>query len=285
MRKIGISTDCMCDLSADFLREKGVEVMQFYIHTATGRFWNENEITSDNILEYLESGNTFLRSSVPEPEECKTYFEGLLDRYDEVIHITTSDKIGLSHPNARAALELMEDAGKRVTLINSGSISAGLGHMVLLAVALRDSGKTAAEIVGACVSVRKKISGSFIVPNTDYLYRIGYVGQGVKALCDVLGIHPVLYAKNGKFTIKSFRTGSYEKAVMRYIRSELRRSDKIDKKQLFIAHAGCPAKIISRVRDKVEDLNIFDKVTVTRTSAVISSWCGPGTVGVMFVYK
>ena len=285
MKRIGISTDCMCDLPSDYLKANGVDVMQFYIHTATGRFRNESEITSENILEYLEAGNVIVKSNVPEPEECKAYFEEILTRYDEVVHITTSAKVGLSHPNAKAGLALMGENAKRVALINSGGISTGLGHMVLLAVTLRDSGKSVAEITEACDRMRNKISSSFIVPNADYLHRMGYASQGVKDLCNILKIHPVLCTRNGKLSVKSFRVGSYEKAVMRYVRSELKHSERIDKKQLFITHAGCPIKILSWIKKEVPNLCSFDDVTVTRASAVISSCCGPETVGLLFICK
>ena len=283
MKRIGISTDCMCDLPADCLAENGIEVMQFYIHVATGRFLNESEITSDNVVEYLASGNTFFRSSVPEPEECRTYFESLLTRYDEVIHITTSDKIGLSYPNAQAALERMGEDASRVTLINSGSLSTGLGQMVLLAVTLQNSGKTVPEIVSACDAMRSKLAGSFILPNADYLYRVGYAGPWAKALCRLFRIRPVLCMRNGKLVFKSFRAGDYEKAVSRYLSGTLKRSGQIDKRQLFITHAGCPAKLISQVKAKADSLCRFDNVTVTKTSAAISSFFGPGSLGVLFV--
>lgn len=283
MKKIGISTDCMCDLPADRLAENGVEVMQFYIHVASGRFLNEVEITSDNIVEYLASGNTFLRSSVPEPEECRAYFDELLTRYDEVIHITASDKVGLSYPNTQAALELMGDDASRVTLINSGSISTGLGQMVLLAVTMQNSGKTVSEIVSACDAMRRKLAVSFIVPNADYLYRVGYAGPGAKTLCRLFRIHPVLCTRNGKLVLKSFQVGSYEKAVLRYVSGELRRGGQIAKRQLFITHAGCPAKLLAQVRAKADSLCRFDSITVTKASAVISSFFGPGSLGVLFV--
>ena len=285
MKRIGISTDCMCDLPADYLAANGIDVMQFYIHTATGRFRNESEITSDNILEYLEGGNVIVKSNVPEPEECKAYFEEILTRYDEVIHITTSAKIGLSHPNAKAALELMGENAGRVALIDSGGVSTGLGHMVLLAVTLRDSGESVDEIIAACDEMRGKISSSFIVRNADYLHRMGYASKAVRDVCNTLNIHPVLCTKNGKLTVKSFQAGNYEKAVMRYVRNEFKHSDRIDKKQLFITHAGCPAKILSQVKSEVENLCKCDKVTVTKASAVISSCCGPETVGILYVYQ
>lgn len=285
MKKIGISTDCMCDLPASYLAENGIDILQFYIHTATGRFWNESEITSNNILEYLGAGNVLLRSNVPEPEECRAYFEELLTRYDEVIHITTSDKVGLSHPNAQAALELMEEESDRISLINSGAVSTGLGHMVMLAVSMRDNGKSVAEIIEACDALRSKISCSFIVPNADYLHRMGYTIRGVRIFCNIFKIHPIISIKNGKLSAKAFQMGNYEKAVMRYIRGELRHGRRIDRKQLFITHVGCPATIIERIKAEVDSMRRFDNITVTKASAVISSWCGPETVGILFVCR
>lgn len=285
MKRIGISTDCLCDLPLDYLMANDISVLQYYIHTATGRFWTETEITSDNVLEYLETGNTYLRSNAPEPGECRTYLEEILTRYDEVIHITTSDKIGMSYPNAKAAVDMMGEDAKGVTLINSGSVSAGLGHMVMLTVSLRDSGKSADEIAQACDAMRSRICGSFIVPNADYLNRMGYANRVMSFLCSLFKIHPVICAKDGKLVIKTFLMGNYEKAVMRYIRNEFKNSDRIDKRQLFITHAGCQTKVLAQVRAKADSLCKFDKVTVTKASAVISSYCGPETVGVMFVYQ
>lgn len=285
MKKIGISTDCICDLPEDYLTANGIDMMHFYIHTATGRFRDGDEITSGNILEYLESGAQIVKSNIPAPIEYKGFYEKILERYDEVVHIATSDKVSQAYANATASLELLGEKAKRVTLVNSGHLSTGLGHMVLRAVTLRDDGKSAAEIAEACENMRNKISSSFIVPDADYLYRMGKVGGAVKDLSKLLSLHPVLFLKNGKITVKSFRVGNYEKAIMRYVRSELKRADKIDRRQLFITHAGSPAKIISQIRDEADKLCPFDQVAVTKASAAISSNCGPQTVGVLFVYQ
>ena len=285
MKKIGISTDCICDLPEDYLTANGIDVMHFYIHTATGRFRDGIEITSENILEYLEDGEMIVRSNVPVAEEYKEFFENTLERYDEVIHITTSDKVGLSFPNATASLALLGDKAKRVTLVNSKSLSTGLGHMVLRAVTLRDAGKSVAEIVEACEEMKDKIASSFIVPDAAYLYRMGYVNKAVDTLSKLLHIHPVLGIKDGKLSVKSFQTGNYEKAIMRYVRRELKHGDKIDNRKLFITHAGCPTKILNQIKAEAASLCKFDEMTVTMASAAISSNCGPETVGVLFVYK
>lgn len=286
MSRIGIFTDCICDLPDEYLKENGVEVMHFYIHTATGRFRDGDEITSGNILEYLESGNTLLKSNIPDPEEYKVFYERGLRKYDEIIHIATSDKAGLSFNHATASLGLMqEDDAKRITVIDSQHLSTGLGHMVLRAVHLRDMGKSAAEILDAMNKMKTKVSSTFIVPDADYLYNMGKVSKFVKILCKALSLHPVLYLKDGKISVKNMRTGNYEKAVMRYVNSELQHSDRIDKSKLFITHAGCPTKLLNQIKEIANGLCKFEEMTVTKASAAISSNCGPETVGVLFVYN
>ena len=282
--KTGVFTDCICDLPEDYLRANGVEVMHFYIYTATGRFRDGEEITSGNILEYLESGNHLLRSNIPDPEEYAKFYRQGLQNYDEIIHIATSAKAGLSYQNATQSLKLLGEDGKRVTVVDSEHLSSGLGHMVLQAVALRDSGKNAEEIARAMQEMKHRVSSTFIVPNADYLYNMGKVNRLVRDLSRLLMLHPVLHLKNGKIAVKTVGVGNYEKAVMRYVENEFKQHEKIDKKQLFITHAGCPTKLLSQITAVGRDL-AFESVSVTMASAAISSNCGPQTVGVLFVNK
>lgn len=285
MKKTGITTDCVCDLPEEYLKANDIYIVYFYITTATGKFRDGYEITSGNMLEYLENGGEKAETNAPEPEEYKTFFENALNRYDELIHIAISSRVSLSYQNATAALKLMGDNGRRVTVIDSAHLSTGMGHMVMRAVELRDHGETAGEIVKEVESMKNKVSTSFITKNADYLYRNGRASKKVQRLSAFLMLHPVLTLKNGRITLKTLQIGNYEKSVMNYIKSELKHDSKIDKKRLFITHAGCTLKMISQVKSEVEKLCKFDEVTVTKASATVSGNCGPETVGVLFVYK
>ena len=285
MKTTGISTDCVCDLPESFLRENDVDIVYFYIATDTGRFRDGYGITSGNILEYLESGGRKAETTAPDPQEYAEFFEDKLKRYDELVHISISGCVGLSCHNAMAALKLMGENGKRVTVVDSRHLSTGMGHMVMKAVELRKDGKNAAEIVEAVEAMREKISTTFITRNAEYLFRNGRVSEMLKKLASLFSLHPVLILKNGKLTLKAFRVGNYEKAIMAYIRGELAHNGRIDKERLFITHAGCPVKLISQIREETQGLCQFDEVIVTKASATVSSNCGPGTVGVIFVRK
>lgn len=283
MNKLGITTDCVCDLPDEYLKANDIEVLYFYITTETGRFRDGFEITSGNVLEYLENGGAKAETAAPAPEEYRSFFLSQLEKYDELIHISISDKVSMSYRNANAALELMGDSGRRVRIIDSEHLSTGIGHMVIRAVEMRYAGWGAEEIVKEAERLKPLISTSFITMNADYLYRNGRVSKAVKTMCEALSLHPVLGMRKGRLTLKGIEIGNYEKSVMRYIKSELKKNSELEKKRLFITHAGCTVKLINAVKARAEKLCGFDEILVTRASATISSNCGMGTVGVLFV--
>ena len=285
MKKTGITTDCVCDLPEKYLQANCIDVICFYITTATGMFKDGHEITSGNVLEYLENGGMKAETNAPAPREYKEFFEKALKQYDELVHITISSRTSHACQNAMAALELMGENGKRVTIVDSSHLSTGMGYIVMKAAELRDSGKSMSEIAEAVEGMKRKISTTFIAQNADYLYRNGRASKNLKKMSALLRLHPVFTLKNGRITFKKFKIGNYERSVMRYIRGELKYSRRIDKRRLFITHAGCSVKTISQIKAETEKLCRFDEVTVTKASATVSSNCGPETVGVMFVYK
>lgn len=283
MSKIGITTDCVCDLPAEYFEIHDVGIVYFYITTDTGRFKDGYEIDSRNLIEYLEDGGQKAETKAPEPMEYKLFFEEKLKKYDEIIHISISDKISLSYKNAMAALETLGADKARVKVVDSMHLSTGIGHIVIKAVEMRDSGYSAEKIIEGAKKTRDLVSTTFIAKNADYLYRNGKTSKFVKDICSTLMLHPVLTMKEGHITLKTLRIGDYEKAVKRYIKSELSHNKKINKRRLFITHVGYGIEGISEIKNEVKKLCDFDEIIVTTASATISSNCGAGTIGVLFV--
>lgn len=285
MNRLGITTDCVCDLPDGYLKEHHVERIYFYITTDTGRFRDGYEINARNLIEYLENEDGKAETNAPEPEEYEEFFEAGLEKYEEIIHVSISDKISLSYKNALLAVKNMGDKGKRVHVIDSEHLSTGIGHMVVRAVEMCEAGKSVEEILAEAEYLKKHISTSFITRNADYLYRNGRVSKILRDICEIFMLHPVLWLKDGRMSLKTIQFGNYEKSIRRYIKSELRRNKKINRRRVFITHVGCTVKMISEVKEEVEKLCEFDEIIVTKASATISSNCGAGTVGVLYVYE
>ncbi len=282
MKKVVITTDCVCDIPESLLIKYDVEMIHFYIVTDHGWFKDMDEITSGNIVEYFERGGRLVQTKAPFPEEYRAFFADMLKSMDEVIHIAVSSQISLSCKNA---LEAAKDFDGKVHVVDSKHLSTGMAHLVIKASQLAKQGALVTDIVEELECMREKISTSFIAENANYLYRAGLVGKAVKEICEWCKIHPVLGMKSGVLGLKSIYVGNYEKAVQRYVKREMRYAAFIEKTRIFITHASCSLKMITMVKKEVEDRELFEEILVTEASATISSNCGANTIGVLFVKK
>lgn len=282
-KRIRITTDCVCDLPDEYLKSLDVKPICFCIETDSGRFRDGDEITSANVLEYLERGGKKALTMAPSVEEFTKFFEESLSDCDELIHICVSSGVSLSYENATKAASGMESDAKRVHVIDSRHLSTGMGYLIIKAASMRKDGASVDEIISELNDVIPRISTTFITVNADNLYRNGRVSKIVKNICATFGIHPVLGMKDGIIKLKAIRIGNYQRAYIRYINSELRYPGKIDRQRVFITHAGCSVKEIGIIKEQVAAQCSFNEVLVTKTSATISSNCGERTLGVLFL--
>lgn len=280
MSKVCITSDCTCDLSEELLDKYGVEVIYFYISTDRGCFKDRAEMTAANVVEYFENGGQRISTAAPSVSEYVDLFERVLQKQGELIHITISSQLSMSYENAVAAAAHFNG---KVNVFDSQQLSTGIAHMVIEAVGMANEGKTKNEIVEALEKLRDKVSTSFIAYNADYLHRTGRVSNRVKNICTAFQIHPILDVKNGNMVLKSIMIGDYEKVVLRYVRSQLKKGVGIKKDRLFITYSTLPIKLIMKIKEQANRCCPFDEILETKTSATITSNCGANTVGVLFI--
>lgn len=283
-KKVGIISECVCDLPKVTIQDYGVDILYFLVETENGVFTDTDEITAENVFSHMESGGKTL-SSPPPPEVYRKAFENNLRLYDEVILIAISSHITIACENAQKAVELMGGDGKRVHIFDSENLSSGMGFLVIRAAELANQGCNSQEILSELETLRTRVSTSFIAKKADYLYRNGLVSSSVKRLCSALNIYPVFAMKNGYLRLKSVLFGNYDSACRAYIRHELKGKHNIDKTLIFVTHAGCSVKMLREITEEVNKLCDFEKLKLMDASATISSNCGPGTFGLLFMKK
>lgn len=280
MKTIRITSDCVCDLSKEIRSKYNVDILSFYIATDRGIFKDMDEITARNIVEYFANGGEKINTLAPKPEEYEFFFAESLEKYDEIIHIAIGSHLSLSCKNAAKAAEKFSG---RVRVFDSGHLSSGIGHLVIKAAEMVFENKSSDEIIGELEKIKNRVSTSFIAENADYLYRNGRVSKWVKDMCEIFKIHPVLFMKKGEIKLKSIRIGNYEKAVLRYIKGELRNPGKIEKKRGILTQASCPLKLINAAKKLAMEKGRFEELDVIEASATITSNCGANTIGILFV--
>lgn len=284
-QKVGIVAECICDLPKSYLQEHNVGLIYFLIKIDSGVFTDTDEVTAENIMGYMEDGGRKAVSSPPPADVYESLFRKTLETYDEAVFISIGSNTSVSYPTALEAVKNMGEDGKRVRVIDSLHLSTGLGHIIIKAVELAEAGHSADEIVSEITEYRHRISTTFIAKNADYLYINGRVSLKLKKICNAFHIHPVLTMKNGGITLKSIMIGSYEKASLRYVKKELKNAGCIDKRRIFITHVGLSKRMLNQIKNVIYRRCKPDELIETKASATISSNCGPGTFGVLFVNK
>ena len=284
-QRVKIVAECVCDLPSDWLKAHNVDIVYFLVETDSGVFYDTHEITSDNIISYMQAGGKKAHSSAPEPDVYKEAFEKSLAEFDEVILVAISSGISLSCEYATKAVEQLGESGKRVHIFDSGHLSSGLGHLVIKAAEMAENGNSASEILAALETLKNKVSTSFITESVEYLYRNGKVSEKVKKICSTFNVHPILVMKNGEITLSSVTFGDYRKACKRYIKKTLSSAKSIDRTTAFITQAACNTKMIEWIKAEVSKECSFENLIVTKASATVSSNCGPNTFGVLFIEK
>ena len=280
-RKVAITADCICDLPKDLLDKYQIRLMYCYVHTKEGRFCDLFEVSSDSLLNYLQTEGNYAHSSTAEPSEYEYFFADTLENAEHVIHITATVDLSGAYPNALQASKSFDN----VTIVDSAHISSGHGLMVLYAAALADEGKGVQEICTALDRFRDRVCSNFLVPSTAALYRNGKVSAAVHKICSGLNLHPVLHMSQNELKLWKIEVGNMKHVRCRYVRNLLRHSKQIDTSVLFLTYAGCTMRQLEEIMEEVEKHMHFDKIIMQKASATVSSNCGVGVFGLMFVKK
>ena len=279
---LGISTDCTADITADMLEKYKVDVIYFYITTETGRFRDMDEITSRNVIDYIQSGKRKMLSAPPSVYEYEDFFDSQMKKYEKLIHICIGAKISHAYDNAATAAKKYEG---RITVIDSAQVSTGIAHVVLRACKLRDEKKQPEAIVEVLEYMKDMVSSSFSSESAEYLYYNGRVPEVAAKFCRTFNLHPILGVKNGYLKLIRIGIGNYDRVIKKYIKRQLSDKENIDNDLLFVTSVGCSVKTLNMVKREIEKHLHFKEIIFTEASATVSGNCGPGTVGVLFVTK
>lgn len=279
-KKVCISADCICDLPVEWIEKLDIKLMYCYITTEKGRFMDTKEICSDELLGHISDGRKAL-SSCASTDEYEAFFSDRLMEAESVIHISVSSGAGGEYSAASKAAEGFDN----VTVIDSGHISSGMGIIVLNAAKMAQDGASPELIRRSAESLREKISASFIMGSTEYMYRNGKVSKMARDICNALNIHPVMHMHKDRIAFRGFMTGKIEKAGLRYVRSVLMRSRKIDDSILLITYAGCGVSQLERIRQEALKYKKFDNIKLMKASSAISCNCGTNCFGLFYIKK
>lgn len=279
---IKIISDSTCDLSKELLEKHNIAIRPLYVHLGEDEYVDGVNVTPDDLYKWADANKSTPKTSVFSLPEAMELFQTYTDAEDEIIAFSVSDEMSSSGNVMRMAAE---ELGKEdsIYVINSASLSTGIGLLIIEAAIMAENGMPASEIVARIEALKPYVRASFVVDTLTYLHRGGRC-SGIAALAGgVLKLHPKIVVADGKMGPEKKYRGKMKSVIMDYVKDMEEDLKKAKPDRVFITHSGCDAEIVGMVREYLQGLNVFGEIHETRAGSVISSHCGPGTLGVLFI--
>ena len=279
---VKVISDSTSDLGRSLMDRYDVEMIPLHVYLGEEEYLDGVNISPDQIYKWADEHNTTPKTSAPNLEDVIGVFDSHLKAGDDLIVFTVSSSMSSSYNVCRLAVEELE-AADRIKIIDSANLSTGVGLLVIEAAIMASKGQDLGAIEEQIQKYRPLVRASFVVDTLVYLYRGGRC-SGLAALAgSALKIHPRIVVENGAMRSDRKYRGSLDKSILTYVQDMEEQLVRAKKDRVFITHSGCESHIVDQVRAYLSGLERFDEIIETRAGGVISSHCGPATLGVLFI--
>lgn len=279
---IKIISDSTCDLSRELIDRYDIDILPLYIVLGDQEYTDGEGVTPDEIYKWSDENNMTPKTAAVSIERAAELFKKHIDQGDEIICFSISESMSTTCNVMRMAAEEL-NAADRIHIINSENLSTGVGLQVIEAAIMAKEGRSAQEIVSHIETIRPKVRASFVVDTLTFLHRGGRCSGLAAMLGGALKLHPRIAVENGKMAPGKKYRGKMSVVLKHYAADMEEELLRAKKDRVFITHSGCSEADIQSIYDYLKGLGRFDEILITRAGGVISSHCGPGTLGVLFI--
>lgn len=271
---VRIVTDSSCDLRGTEIEELNIEVVPLSIRFGDNEFVDREELTVGDFYYRLERSQELPETSAPSPGRFAKAFESQLEAgADSIVCINLSAGLSATMQSAVTAADSI-DADIRV--IDSRTITAGLGTMVLAAAQLAADGADIKTIIDTVESMTRRTRVFGALDTLDNLKKGGRIGGAQALLGSILSIKPIIDISSGEVE-EAGRQRTRRKSLM-WLRDKLAEFSAVE--NLAVMHGEAPD-----IDDFLAmlDSSVPHEVTrVDKIGAVIGAHGGPRVMGIAF---
>jgi DegV family protein with EDD domain len=197
MAGVRIVTDSSCDLDDTDCARLGIEVVPLTIRFGSDEFEDRTELTVEGFYRMMAERDELPETAAPSPGKFEAAFRRQRDAgADAVVCINLSSDLSATMAAAENAARIVGDDFP-VHVVDSKSITAGLGTQVLLAAEKAAAGGSAEDVVAVVedLRTRTKVFGS--LDTLENLKKGGRIGGAQAMLGSLLSIKPMIDISTG----------------------------------------------------------------------------------------
>ena len=193
--KTGFVTDSTSDIPAAVASQYGIEIVPVLVNINGKSYADGLEISREEFYTRLPLLRNLPTTSAPSVGSFQERYEKLFKAgADSVVSIHPPDALSGIYNAARLAAQ---DFGQRVTVLDSGQLSLGLGYQVILAAEAAAQGARREELLGLVESVRKRVRLTALLETIAYIHRSGRVSWAAAMIGGAFRLQPLIELRHG----------------------------------------------------------------------------------------
>jgi DegV family protein with EDD domain len=274
--RVRIVTDSTSDIPGALASELSISVVPCQVYFGDEAYRDGVDLTPEAFHRKLAEASQLPRTSQPPVSDFVDTYHQILeaDHSVGVVSIHVAGNLSGTVNAAWAAAQMMADPS-RVTVIDSGQLSMGLGWAVIEAAHIAQTGATPAEISRAAHAMLPRLRVAAMIDTLENLYEGGRINQISAILGTALRIKPLLSVRNGHVSVVGqVRTRS---RALKRLAAVVRDWGPLARMAVLHTGAEQPAQSLAEMLD---DLAPASESMIGAAGPALTTHLGIGAVGV-----
>jgi DegV family protein with EDD domain len=274
--KLGIVTDSTSDLPADLAQRFGIEVVPSIL-VIEGRQYADGEgISRNDFYARLPAMIKFPTTAAPSIGEFSARYQKLFALgCDHILSIHAASQLTAICNIARQAAASFSS---RITVVDSGSLSMGIGFHALIAAESAESGADLEAVLASVQAAHRRIRVFAALDTMDYLRRSGRLPAAVTMIGGALNIKPVIELAEGQVKFASVVRTTHQ-ANERL--SDFLKAGGLPLERLALMHTGAELRaraFLTQLMDEIAT-DLPREILMVNATPVIGAHLGPNGLG------
>ena len=278
MPGVRVVTDSACDLPNDLAVELDIDIVPLTIRFGDEEFVDRRDLSPKQFWARCATSPVLPETAAPSAGAFEEAFRAARAAGAEgVVCINLSSKLSATYQAAQVAANALEGE-LPVRVVDSLSVTMGLGSIALAAARLAAAGKSIDDVAGVAedLSHRTRVLGT--LDTLENLKKGGRIGGAKAMLGSMLSLKPVIWVVDGLVEEESKqRTRS---RALRYLVDKVAEQAKQGIEDLAVMHGDAPD--LDEFLDMLNEHFPREDIVIGDIGAVIGTHAGPRVMGVAY---
>ncbi|HEY6041849.1 MAG TPA: DegV family protein [Anaerolineae bacterium] len=273
---VKVVTDSLSDIPPALVQELEITVVPLLVRFGNDVYRDRVDLTMAEFHKKLTATTTLPSTSQPAIGVFEETYSTLAKETDEIFSIHVIGALSGTFNSAAAAAHNIAQAAIRV--VDSQSVSMGLGWLAVLAARAAKEGKNLDQIDRLVADSLRRVHIIAMLDTLEYAQRGGRLGKGAALAGSLLNVKPILSITDGE-VVPVEKPRTQQRALERIVDIAFA-SGPIQ--EIAVIHAAAPEQA-EQLREMLSKTLVEADIVVAETGPVLSAHTGPGAVGVAWI--